>query len=215
MRPSIPGQTHSTTPLDQIEIYTMLFHAGRGLSMHEIGQILHRDPSTISRNFRKLQVQIKGTLTYNEDWTPHPSHYQFNFLVRRWILNHYLLFNLISHPEISVRSIAARMKQVEYPFTVKKTVINEAILKMNISTINPIRRPTMTDIHREYRVQFSQNIRTDFRIFLPWLFTDEASINLNCHVQSVRRIPGLIDVQQIYTSETQFADHLMIWGARF
>jgi hypothetical protein len=86
----------------------------------------------------------------------------------------------------------------QFPFSVGKTRIAEELSAMEINAIHPIKRPKMTTANRDYRLKFVQDIWTDYRIFLPWLFTDEASIDRNGHIQFVRRVPGLLTDQRIF-----------------
>jgi hypothetical protein len=181
--------------------------------MHQIGSILNRDPSTVSRNYNTFFHLIKGTSLYDGIWRPSRPEFQNHILTKTWLLRHYLLYSLLSDPGLSVRCIAKRIGESQLPFSVAKTRIGEELLNMSIRAIHPIKRPKMTTANRDYRMKFVQDIWTDFRIFLPWLFTDEASIDRNSHIQSVRRVPGLLADQLIYVEREQFPMRIMVWGA--
>jgi hypothetical protein len=215
MRPILTDQSQSRVgaPLDWSELLTLFYYAGKGYSMHQIGTILHRDASTVTRNYNKFFHLIKGTSVYDGRWSRSRPEFQNHILTKTWILRHYLLFSILSDPGLSVRCIAQRMTESQFPFSVAKTRIGEEFLDMRINAIHPIKRPRMTIANADYRMKFVQDIWTDFRIFLPWLFTDEASIDRNNHVQSVRRVPGLLADQQIYVEREQFPMRIMVWGA--
>jgi hypothetical protein len=105
------------------------------------------------------------------------------------------------------------MTERNFPFALKKTQIDAELHRMHLRSISAIRKPLLSKKNKEYRRYFVEAIRTDFRMLLPWLFTDEASITLNWQRFSVWRVPGMIDNHDIYTEQTQFPIRIMVWGA--
>jgi transposase len=105
------------------------------------------------------------------------------------------------------------MIERKFPFVIGKSQVGKELRMMHILSIRGIERPKMTPVNREYRKEFAEAIQTDFRILLPWLFTDEASITRNADYLYVRRIPGIIDNDDIYVEKEQFPMRIMVWGA--
>lgn len=225
---SPPGST-----LTSIEIFRIGYFTAKGLSCHAIGEMLSRDPSTISRTVQKFAPTV-GVHDLAKQFGFHrPKKYPTipslpivdqNAVIKlipqrkppsimKIFLCHYLIHIILKDPSISLRIISEMMEVKKFPFALKKTQIGKELHRMHIQSIRRIPIPRMTQSNREYRKQFAAEIQTDFRMLLPWLFTDEASITRNANDLYVKRIPGIIDNDDIYIEKEQFPMRIMVWGA--
>lgn len=200
-------------PLNLGELLTMVHYSAQGQSAHAIATLLQRDPSTISRNLKKYTPLIRTEPEDEDQAIRADQTFLHDGLTLVWFLRHFLLVRLIESPGLSVRKLELSLKRDEWPFAVGKTRINEELHNMHLASISQIRIPRMLEEHIIYRRRFVQEIKIDFKILLPWMFSDEASIDRNCHQHVVRRIPGMISDQSIYVEEEQFPMRIMVWGA--
>lgn len=215
MLPVIPAHPphRSRPPLDLSELLTMVYHSAQGQSAHQIAELMQRDPSTISRNLKKYLPTIQMAPGDQKITQLSMTQTAYIRLIKVWLLRHFLLWILTQTSTRSIRGIEKHLQSSGLPFVVARTRICEELEEMHIYAICPIRRPRMTQEQIERRLRFVKNVQTDFKIFLPWMFTDEASIDRNGHVQAVRRIPGVLTDQTIYIQEEQFPKRIMVWGA--
>jgi transposase len=215
MEPMIAEDAQPTLrkPLAEYEKVTIFYYAGMGWSMDAIARILNRDPSTIYRNFNKLIHLIPGTAQYTGIMEPSQPESPDQLKMKKWPLHRFLLFSILDKPSVSVRSLAREMQGREFCFAVRKSQINDEYKTMKIHPRNVIKRPRMSPKNIEYRKTFAQQIWQDVKIFLPWLFTDEVSIDRNGSVRSVRRVPHILSDQDIYVERDQFPCRIMVWGA--
>jgi hypothetical protein len=105
------------------------------------------------------------------------------------------------------------MIERKFPFVIGKVQVGGELRMMHILSIRGTERPKMTPVNREYRKEFAEAIQTDFRILLPWLFPDEASITRNTESLYLSRIPGIIDDEKLSIEKEQFPIRIMAWGA--
>jgi hypothetical protein len=131
----------------------------------------------------------------------------------RWLFRHYLIYIHIDNPTLSVRSIADMLNQGEFPFKVQKTKVGDELRDMSIQSRPPIHVPRMTEQQCSYRELFAPKIFTDFRILLPWMFTDEVMISRNNDNYLVRMIPTLQPPDEFYVRTEQYPIRIMVWAA--
>jgi hypothetical protein len=191
----------------------MIHHSAQGKSAHQIGALIDRDPSTISRNLSKFSKYIRRSAQDIMNIPPptmDPINHDFVLI---WLFRHYILYGILIKPYMSIRKIHEQLQFERFPFDFKRTKINYQLKQMGFLPMSAIRIPNMKPKHIDCRKNFVEQILTDFRLFLPWMFTDEASIDRNHRVQIVRRIPGLLAHQPIFVEEEQFPMWIMVWGA--
>jgi hypothetical protein len=128
------------------------------------------------------------------------------------LAEHFILFSLLENPTCSVRDIASAMSQANFPFAKAKTCVSKFINEMDVRACHAIKRPHLTERHMGNRRHFAAEIPTDVRFHLPWLFTDECSIDLNPYRKPVYRIPGIRTAEKIYQDYTKHPIHVMVWG---
>jgi hypothetical protein len=217
--PLVPSSSHHHLTTE--EVFLIGYYAGAGHSGRQIAKLLNRDQSTIARTITNYapkpvpevppppppaefaMVHQKSPLDYLSRSVPK----------KKTFLQHYLIYILLTVPTLSLRKIAERMAAQHFPFAVGKTQIGTELADMHVRSIRQIPRPWMTKVNREYRLRFVEDIRTDFRILFPWLFSDEASISVNQNCLRVWRLPGLLDNETVYTEKQQFPTRIMVWGA--
>jgi hypothetical protein len=71
----------------------------------------------------------------------------------------------------------------------------------------------MTEQQRSYRKLFAAKILTDFKILLPWMFSDEVMISRDNNNYLVRRIPMLQPPIEFYAKKEQYPIRIMVWAA--
>jgi hypothetical protein len=205
------------------EVFQIGYYTGQGMSSREIATILHRNQSTICRTIQRYSPEHQFQTTTNQadiiSFPPRgiPQHISFStfsdpFLEREILRRHYLIYLLLKDPSLSLRHISEMMGARNFPFAVGKTQIANDLADMHVRSIRQIPRPWMTIVNRQYRNHFAEEILTDFRMLLPWLFTDEASITLNGPRLTVWGIPGMLDRENVYTDRQQFPMRIMVWG---
>ena len=221
----LPKSPSPIRPLESHEIFRIGFYAGKGESCHQIALRLGRHASTISRAIHKFLPEKEDSLTDDDPIElekmpfPHPVKavkLQLTALpepIEKLLLRHYLIYIILKNPCLSLRTIAKMMAERKFHFARGKTQIGAEFEEMHFRSIRRIPRPMMTNVNREYRLYFVQAIRTDFRMLLPWLFTDEASITRNDTQLYVWRIPGILDNEDIFVEKKQFPMRIMVWGA--
>jgi hypothetical protein len=79
----------------------------------------------------------------------------------------------------SLPALADLMANEKFPFAFQKTQIGVELKSIHLRSIGGIPRPVIRKMNFEYWLHFAEAIRINFRMLLPWLFTDEASITQN------------------------------------
>jgi hypothetical protein len=181
--------------------------ADKSASFRSIGQELHRNHETIARAIRTI---LPPDIT---DWTQpsvNPSNDVSAFVdTNGQFQRHYILWKLLSEPSTSVRALASDM--VYMPFVLKKTRISKLISEMHIACTYTTKTRFMTAKHREYHAAWSRAIGNSDLFTLPWLFTDEVSIQATPNRRSVYRVPGIF--LDSYCQEYQVQPtKVMLWG---
>jgi transposase len=217
---SVPG-----SPLTHAEIFLIGYYAAKRFSSYRIGSMLNRDASTISRIVTKFQPPSSSYTYPHKHGAKNPTIPSLPLIdqsqvpevtmpqITKLFLRHYLIYMILKDSAISLRTISHIMIEKKFPFAIGKTQIGVELRTLHIRSIRAIQRPRMTLMNREYRKEFAEAIQTDFRILLPWLFTDEASITRDTTSLQVKRIPGIIDNDHIYNEKEQFPMRIMVWGA--
>jgi hypothetical protein len=206
-------------PLQPDEIFKIGYYTGKGMARSKIAQLLKRDPSTISRTIHKYcPVEIiPPKIEHPSLQIPPPCEktVKMHFSIRpepitKLLLRHYLIYIVLKDTRLSLRRIAQKMAQKNFPFAIGKTQIHREIRNMHFRSILAIRMPLFSKPNKEYRQSFVQAIRADFRMLLPWLFTDEAAITLNGQRFSVWRVPGILNDEGIFIEQKQFPMRIMV-----
>jgi hypothetical protein len=205
------------------EVFQIGYYTGMGMSGRQIATLVHRNQSTICRTIQKYSPEAQIQTTYVQTRIPEfrapakfkrTDHYLFSdpLFETKVLRRHYLIYLLLKEPLLSLRHISEMMEARNFPFAVGKTQIANDLSDMHIRSIRQIPKPWMTIVNREYRNRFAEEIQTDFRMLLPWLFTAEASIILNGPRLNVWGIPGMLDRENVYTDRQQFPMRIMVWG---
>jgi hypothetical protein len=84
---------------------------------------------------------------------------------------------------------------------------------MNIRCKWSIKRQKLTPIHIDRRLKWAEKMSQDHRMFLPWVFTDESSIEINPSRCRVYPIPGLTPDERIFQDYEKFPMKIMVWSA--
>jgi hypothetical protein len=212
--------------LSEFEIFQIGYYTGQGKGCREIALMLHRSASTISRAITKFLPEFTDSpsklkpdkdlmRSLKQPFRPRPRLRTVSRSdpIDKMLLHHYLTYVILKDPSISLRRIAGAMSEQKFPFAIQKTQIGYELSSMHIRSIRRIPIPRMTEVNREYRNRFAEEIRTNFLMLLPWLFTDESSITRNATDFTVWRVPGMLDDQNIYSPKEQFPIRIMVWGA--
>jgi hypothetical protein len=85
----------------------------------------------------------------------------------------------------------------------------EAVYKKNRTYTTKIQQ--LTPKHCQYRVHWTESISNSGLLEMPWLFTDEMSIQTNPNRHSVLRLPGI--ALDSYCEEFEgYPTKIMVWG---
>ena len=194
------------------DIIRMAFYRGQNKSVREIAKLLNHSKTVVGDALLSFNHLFEAADQDDFIVSDFPDFTDF-YPPEQWLLRHYLIYILIEDPTLSVRDIAQRLEQGGFPFKVKKTKVNDELLAMSIRSVHPIPVPGMTEQQCSYRNFFATKMLTDFRILLPWLFTDEMMISRNNNNYLVRRIPELQPPPDLFARREQYPKKIMVWAA--
>jgi hypothetical protein len=178
-----------------------------GMSYRKLSRLFDCDPKTVKRRLEPIELFFSPyasplLLTQRE----HPG------LLEKEIVKHFIVYAIMEDPTRSVRDIEHMMKYRNFHFAVKKSCISNYLAQMKITVAETIKRPLLTPKHKENREHFAEGIEEDERYNLPWLFTDESSIDLNPTRKTAYRIPGIQIQENVYQNYTKHPIRIMVWG---
>jgi hypothetical protein len=104
------------------------------------------------------------------------------------------------------------MKAYQFSFAVGTTSISRYLSDMSITNAATIKRPRLTERHIANREHFADGIELDERYNLPWLFTDECSIDVNPYRTTAWRIPRILVPDGVFQDYAKYPLHIMVWG---
>jgi hypothetical protein len=83
---------------------------------------------------------------------------------------------------------------------------------MKIETSHTVKVSAMTKTHKSYRAKWSAEIQQADIWHLPWLFTDEASMQDDPNRPFIRRVPGIV-LPHYFHDFKSYPMKVMVWGA--
>jgi hypothetical protein len=172
-------------------------------------------------NHNTVKMYLKGLLDYTftnrirmiAPPLKHTYHKTLRQRTKNLLRRHFIIYALVENPRRTVRCIALLMQRCTLPFAVKKSNISTLIMKMNIHCKWTIKRPKLTQNHIDRRLKWTNRMLQDHRILLPWVFTDEYSIEINPSRCYVYPIPGITPQEQIFQEYEKFPTKVMVWSA--
>jgi hypothetical protein len=205
--------------VSQMEHDQMCFFAAFFPSVRALSSFFERSPHTVSQHTQYcprradiLQMGIPRPLV-RVDMGRIPPPALTDTEMKNWVLKHYIIFVSITRPNISVRQLSSTIRNEKYFFACGKTKVEDYFKETEIRSIQAIKRPNLTPDHIERRKRFAENMLSDMRIFLPWVFTDECKIELNPVRQTVRIVPGLSKKDGAFQEVDGHSISVMIWAS--
>jgi hypothetical protein len=197
------------------EIFRIAFYRGQNKSVREIATLLNHHKTAVGDFVHSYHHLFEAEDEANfmlSDFTDFAV-FTDSYPPERWLLRHYLIYIVAENPRFNVRHIAERLEQGGFPFKVQKTKVSDELPDMSIQSVYPIPVPRMTEQQCRDRELFAAKTLTDFRILLPWMFTDKVMFSRNNDNYLVRRIPTLQPPDEFYTRTEQYPIRIMGWAA--
>jgi hypothetical protein len=199
----------SLTPEDTVR---MAFYRGQNKSVRQIARFLNHSKTVVGDALHSFDHLFEAPDQADFMVSDFPD-FTDSYPPEQWLLRHYLIYILLENPTLRIRDIAKGLEQGGFPFKVQKTKVNDELLDMSIRSVHAIHVPGMTEQQCSYRKFFATEMLTDFRILLPWLFTDEMMISWNNDNYFVRRIPMVQPPVELYARTEQYPKKIMVWAA--
>jgi Mn-dependent DtxR family transcriptional regulator len=177
-------------------------------SFREIARILGRDHQTISKALRtNLPQSIISPI--NPFLIPLP----LNGIKVEPVIQfrrHSLLWQVLQNPFADVREISTQ--SCKFPFGFSRSTVSRLCQAMGLNSTHTVKIPAMTQNHKKYREKWCREIQQTDMWHIPWLFTDEVSVQSDPNRASIRRVPEIFlpSYCQEYTSHPT---KVMVWGA--
>jgi hypothetical protein len=198
----------------------MVFLCALGLSARKIGEMLGRHHTTVQTHLDPLmscvEVHPDGIhLLVEPEVSPEQwafNDFQRNHAMNEWLLKHFILYKVMESTFASSRVISTEMQTDGFEFACGKTKVNEVMQEMNITSSETIKVPGMTQAHKEYRVEFGRELTQRPEIDMPWVMSDECSIEMNPMRRVAHHVPG-IQTDDQFQDFSGFPKKAMVWAA--
>jgi hypothetical protein len=123
---------------------------------------------------------------------------------------HFVLWQVLADPRISVRDLEREALRVPFPL-VSRSSISRLMQSMKINTGHTVKISPMTKAHKKYRAKWCEEIQRADIWQLPWLFTDEASVQDDPNRPFIHRVPGVVLPGYFQTFKSH-PNKVMVWG---
>ena len=177
------------------DMIKVAFDLGSGMSDRQTALKHHRSPTTVGNVHKRALGAFEETVVV--DIVPA-------------LLSHFVAFCLLMNPRATGEAISASASTVG--LSTSKTSVNRVADRLNFRSIIAQKTEPLSQRHKEYRTDFSENIVTWTGFYLPWVFTDESMLVLNPTRKRVRVIRGF-ETEEKYVATSGYPVKVMVWGA--